>query len=51
MRCGDCDALQLVAALEVKAKIAGLVLMSAHATLNGAALAKGLPVEDPIADL
>lgn len=41
------DAVQLAAALEVRAKIPSLILVSADAALNTAATAEGLPVEDP----
>jgi uncharacterized protein len=41
------DAVQLAAALEVRSKIPALILVSADAALNAAAIAEGLPVDDP----
>ncbi len=41
------DAVQLAASLEVRSQVPRLVLISADADLNSAALAEGLPVEDP----
>jgi uncharacterized protein len=41
------DAVQLAAALEVRWQIPLLILISADADLNAAAIAEGLPVEDP----
>lgn len=41
------DGVQLAAALEVGDNLSGLVLVSADAELNAAALAEGLAVEDP----
>jgi predicted nucleic acid-binding protein len=41
------DAVQLSAALEVHAKIPSLILVSADVALNAAAMAEGLPVDDP----
>ncbi len=41
------DAVQLAAALEVRLQVPLLILISADADLNAAAIAEGLPVEDP----
>jgi predicted nucleic acid-binding protein len=41
------DAVQLAAALEAQARLPSLTLLSADADLNAAALAEGLPVDDP----
>lgn len=41
------DAVQLAAALETQARLPSLTLLSADADLNAAALAEGLPVDDP----
>jgi predicted nucleic acid-binding protein len=41
------DAVQLAAALEVFARIPSLILVSADAALNAAAMGEGLPVDDP----
>jgi predicted nucleic acid-binding protein len=41
------DAVQLAAALETQARLPSLMLLSADAGLNAAALAEGLPVDDP----
>lgn len=41
------DAVQLAAALEVWAQIPALVLISSDGDLNAAAVAEGMPVEDP----
>jgi len=38
---------QLAAALEVRLQVPLLILISADADLNAAAIAEGLPVEDP----
>jgi predicted nucleic acid-binding protein len=41
------DAVQLAGALEVQSTLPDLVLVSADAELNAAAMSEGLPVEDP----
>ncbi len=41
------DALQLAASLEVRSQVPPLILVSADAALNAAAIAEGLPVENP----
>jgi uncharacterized protein len=41
------DAVQLAASLEVRSQVPPLILVSADADLNRAALAEGLPIEDP----
>jgi len=41
------DAVQLAASLEVRSQVPALVLVFADAALNAAAVAEGLPVEDP----
>ena len=41
------DAVQLAAALEVRLQVPLLILVSADADLNAAAITEGLPVEDP----
>jgi uncharacterized protein len=41
------DAVQLAAALEIRATYPSLILLSADAELNAAALAEGLSVDDP----
>jgi predicted nucleic acid-binding protein len=41
------DAVQLAAALEIRAIEPSLILVSADGDLNAAAIAEGLPVEDP----
>jgi predicted nucleic acid-binding protein len=41
------DAVQLAASLEVRSQVPSLILVSSDADLNTAAIAEGLPVEDP----
>ena len=41
------DAVQLATALEVWAQIATIVLISSDGDLNAAAIAEGMPVDDP----
>jgi uncharacterized protein len=41
------DAVQFAAAIEVRSQVPALILVSADIELNAAAIAEGLPVEDP----